>query len=550
MYRFPCVSWRLGGLAAIFFLIIISSCSMKKKHVNLIVYNAKVYTVDSGFSIVQAFAVSDGKFVATGTDKEIMSKYESDSVINADGKFIFPGFFDAHCHFYYYGLTLNQVDLNGTQSFDEVVQRVMNFSKSFAGEWIIGRGWDQNDWEVKQFPRKDTLDKLFPVQPVFLKRIDGHAVLVNQKALDIAGIKSGTFVKGGIIEKKNGKLTGILIDNAIDLLNSSIQKPTSEQETDALLKAQEKCFEVGLTTVDDAGLPACVVQLIDKLQKEGKLKMRVYAMLEPTEENFSLFASKGLYITERLTVRSFKIYGDGALGSRGAFLLQPYSDMSDLKGFSLQDSIYYVKMAERCYSTGYQLNTHCIGDAANHLLLTVYAGVLKKQNNLRWRIEHAQVVAPEDLKLFKKYSIIPSVQPTHATSDMYWAKERLGDRVKYAYAYQDLLKQNGFIPLGSDFPVESINPVFGFYAAVTRQDAKGYPAGGFQPENKLSREQALRGMTIWAAYANFEETKKGSIEEGKCADFVILDKDIMQVPFKKILDTKVLKTFIAGERIY
>jgi len=297
-------------------------------------------------------------------------------------------------------------------------------------------------------------------------------------------------------------------------------------------------------------LPACVVQLIDKLQKEGKLKMRVYAMLEPTEENFSLFASKGLYITERLTVRSFKIYGDGALGSRGAFLLQPYSDMSDLKGFSLQDSIYYVKMAERCYSTGYQLNTHCIGDAANHLLLTVYAGVLKKQNNLRWRIEHAQVVAPEDLKLFKKYSIIPSVQPTHATSDMYWAKERLGDRVKYAYAYQDLLKQNGFIPLGSDFPVESINPVFGFYAAVTRQDAKGYPAGGFQPENKLSREQALRGMTIWAAYANFEETKKGSIEEGKCADFVILDKDIMQVPFKKILDTKVLKTFIAGERIY
>ena len=532
-------------------LLILTSCGVKKEKADLIVKNARVYTVDSAFAVAEAFAVIDGKFVAVGKEEDVLSKYESDSMVDAGGKPVYPGFYDAHCHFLSYGKTLNDADLTGCYSFEEVIRKVVAHSRKTKSSWIRGRGWDQNLWNVKAFPTKDTLDELFPDTPVILIRIDGHAALVNQAALDKAEVTIDTRAEGGEVEVKNGKLTGILLDNAIDLVRSKIPRTTKAEKTDALLNAQRDCFAVGLTSVDDAGLSKEEVLLIDELHKSGKLQMRIYAMLDPTEENYSYFAAKGPYLTDYLTVRSFKLYADGALGSRGALLYEPYSDKHETKGIQIEKKEYYEKWAKRCLDAGYQLNTHCIGDAACRLMLTVYGEYLMGINDRRWRIEHAQIVNPKDLALFSKFKIIPSVQPTHATSDMRWAEDRIGkNRINWAYAYQSLLQQNGLVACGSDFPIEKINPLLGFYAATARQDAKGFPKEGFLSSQKLTREQALKGMTIWAAYSNFEEKMKGSIEPGKWADFVILEKDIMQVPLSEIPGIRVIQTFVAGKTAF
>ena len=317
------------------------------------------------------------------------------------------------------------------------------------------------------------------------------------------------------------------------------------------MAAQKNCFAVGLTSVHDAGLGKNVIDVIDSLNRSDEMMMRTYAMLAPTKENFKEFVDKGIYKTDRLNVRSVKLYADGALGSRGAKLLQDYSDDPGNSGLLLQSPDSIMEILKTAHKQGFQVNTHAIGDSANRMMLTLYGEVLKGENHKRWRIEHAQVIAPGDFDLFGKYSIIPSSQPTHATSDMYWAGERLGpERIKGAYAYKQLLGQVGWIPLGTDFPIENINPLYTFYAAVTRKDLKGWPEGGFQTENALSREEALKGMTIWAAKAAFEENEKGSLEVGKLADFVVLDKDIMEIPGKGLPTVKVLKTFIDGQEVF
>lgn len=531
------------------FLLLISFSH--KEYVDLIIFNAVVYTVDSGFSVVNSFAVKDGKIINTGKQEDILSRYDSDNKIDAAGKPIYPGFMDAHCHFLGYGLTLQRVELRDTKSLDEVIERVVEFSKTNKSEWIQGRGWDQNKWQVKEYPDKSKLDSLFPTTPVFIKRIDGHAALVNSEALKRANINNFTKIDGGIIETKNGNLTGILIDNAVDLLTSIIPAPTEEVTVKALLDAQRNCFAVGLTTVDDAGQTKYVIDLIDRLQREGKFKMRMYEMLDPSKENFEYYFKNGIYKTDRLSVRSFKFYADGALGSRGACLLEPYNDKSDSYGYIVEPISFYKKYSKEIYEHNFQMCTHCIGDSANRLMLDIYGDVLKEKNDSRWRIEHCQVINKNDFVKFGKFSIIPSIQPTHATSDMYWASERIGnERIKGAYAYKELLKQFGKIAAGSDFPVEEINPLFGFYAAVSRQDLKGFPEGGFQIENALSRVEALKGMTIWAAFSNFEENEKGSIEPGKFADFVILDEDIMKIEIKRVPEIKVLATYISGEKVF
>jgi predicted amidohydrolase YtcJ len=354
-----------------------------------------------------------------------------------------------------------------------------------------------------------------------------------------------------LIELKNGRPTGILIDNAADLVSGVIPQPGRNELTQALQQAEKNCFAVGLTTVDDAGLGKSEVDLIDSLQQNKGLRMRVYVMLNPSRENQDHYFKNGPYKTEHLNVRSFKIYADGALGSRGACLLHDYHDRPGNRGFLLQTPQELKNMAVALYQHDFQMNTHCIGDSANRLLLDFYSELLKGKNDRRWRIEHAQVVSESDVQKFGSYSVIPSVQPTHATSDMYWAGERLGDtRVKTAYAYQDLLKQNGLIALGSDFPVEAIQPLYGFHAAVARQDAENFPEGGFQPENAMSREQALRGMTIWAAYSNFEEQEKGSIEKGKLADFVILEEDIMKADVRLVRNIQIDRTFVSGQLVF
>ena len=530
-------------------LILCYSCSDSKVAAELIVVNGNIYTVDEEFGKAQAFAVANGKFLAVGTNEEITKQYKSDQIIDAQNQTIVPGLIDGHCHFYNYGFDLQELDLVGTKSCKEIVQKIVDFQKETNRPFILGRGWDQNDWEVKEFPKKDTLDLLFPDTPIALGRIDGHALLVNQKALDLAGINENTKVEGGEIIKVNGKISGVLVDNAEELVNRIIPKRTKDNAINALLDAQKVCFSLGLTTVDDAGLSKYAIDLIDSLQQAEKLKMRVYAMVSVSDENLDYFINNGIIKTDRLNVRSFKVYSDGALGSRGAAMRAPYSDRENHYGALVTGVEKTREIAQRIANSDYQMNTHAIGDSANTFLLKTYRDVLKDKVDRRWRIEHAQIVSPEDFGLYK--NVIPSVQPTHATSDMYWAEDRIGsERIKGAYAYKKLLNEYGKIALGTDFPVEQVNPMLTFYAAVSRQDLKGFPENGFNPKEALSREETLKGMTIWAAYSNFEENEKGSIENGKFADFVILDKDIMNEEVEKIPGTKVLSTYVNGELVY
>lgn len=523
----------------------------QKPKVDLLIYNAKIYMLDPKFSVASAIVIKDGKIEDVGTTNNLSRRYDPRQSINALGKFMYPGFIDAHAHFVNYGLGLQNADVSGTTSWDEVVNRLQAFAKIHPEGWLKGRGWDQNDWTVKEFPTKEKLDKIFPDRPVVVTRIDGHAVIANQKALDLAGISPGATVNGGVVEMKNGKLTGILVDNATDLVYAKISEPTVTEMKDAMLEAQKKCFEAGLTTIDDCGLDYRHVTFLDRMQKDKELKMRLYVMLSDSPQNFDFLFRNGKIKTDFLNVRSFKVYADGALGSRGAALLQPYSDKPGWSGFLLSSKQHFDSVARIIAEHGFQMCTHAIGDSGNRTILNVYAKYLKGKNDLRWRIEHAQVVNQNDFNLFGQYSIIPSVQPTHATSDMYWAGDRLGtERLKGAYAYRQLLEQNEWLALGTDFPVEDISPIKTFYAAVFRKDAKGYPDNGFQTDNALTREQALKGMTIWAAKSNFEEMEKGSLEKGKFADFVILDKDLMKADQNDILSTNVLRTYVGGQRVY
>lgn len=508
--------------------------------------------MDSSFSITEAFAVKDGKIIAVGTNTDILARFAPDSIIDAHGNAVYPGFIDAHAHFVGYGRTLFEVNLYDCKTWEEAIQRVQKFATEHPSEtWIRGRGWDQNKFPGNAYPDNKELSNLFPDKPVLLDRIDGHAAVANNKALELAGITTKQKLTGGTIEVKDDKLTGILIDNAVDLVTKVMPKPSKADYEKWLLAAQHNCFAQGLTTITDCGLMYNDVTNIDTLQQEGKLLMRLYVMLSDDTANFSRYLAKAPYKTDRLFVKGIKAYADGALGSRGACMLAPYNDKPGWTGFLLNTSTHYDSLAQMLVNTDFQLCTHAIGDSGCRAVLNVYNKYLKGKNDKRWRIEHAQVVNQSDFDLFGRASVVPSVQPTHATSDMYWASERIGtERLKGAYALKQLLQQNGWLPLGTDFPVEDIAPIKTFYAAVVRKDAKGFPADGFQMENALTREQALKGMTTWAAKADFLEKEVGSMEVGKIADFVILDKDILLVANKDILKTKVIATYIAGMKVF
>ncbi|MGB1042786.1 MAG: amidohydrolase [Tenacibaculum sp.] len=521
------------------------SCKQQEK-ADAIIINANAYTVNQNFDKAESFAIKDGKFIAVGSNDEIQKKYATTQTIDAKNKAIYPGFIDAHCHFYGLGLQQQKVNLVGTKSYDEVLEKLVAFQKEKNTNFITGRGWDQNDWEVKEFPTKEKLDKLFPTIPVAVRRIDGHAMLVNQAAIDLAGISTKSKVAGGEFLQKDGKLTGVLIDNAMGFIK--VPKPSRKAQIQGLKDAEKICFDLGLTTVDDAGLDKDVIELVDSLQQTGDLKMRMYAMITNSKKNLDYYLNKGIIKTDRLNVRSVKVYSDGALGSRGAALKDAYADKKGHFGALVNSYDDLQSLAKRIAASEYQMNTHAIGDSANYVMLKTYDKVLQNKKDRRWRIEHAQIVDLKDFHFFK--NVLPSIQPTHATSDMYWAEDRVGaHRIKGAYAYNDLLNQYGKVALGTDFPIEHVSPLYTYYAATIRKDLKGYPEKGYQMNNALSRENALKGMTIWNAYANFEENEKGSIEVGKFADFIILDNDIMTVGGAKIPHTKVLATYVNGEKV-
>ncbi len=531
-------------------LLIFSACTTRKS-VDLIVYNAAVYTVDSAFTKAQSFAIKDGKFVAIGSSQNILDQYDAPEIIDAAGQPIYPGFYDAHAHYFLLADLLDQVDLKGTRSYEQVIAKLKLYQQQHPGKaWIIGNGWDQNLWPDQKFPTKELLDQAFPETPVMLFRVDYHAVVVNSKALEIAQITDTRKVEGGIIAGENNIPNGLLIDNAFNIVLPFLPEPNEQDRLKLLQVAQDSLFEVGLTSIVDAGLTESQLDLLKKYYTQNQLKIRNYAMVSGNPKSIDNYLKSGIFESDRLTIRSFKLMADGALGSRGACLLDHYQD-APTRGFLLLSEAELDQVIQQLAQSNFQVNTHAIGDSANRILLDIYGKYLNQQADRRWRIEHAQIIAPSDFYKFKKFQIIPSVQPTHATSDMYWAEERLGkERLKSSYAYKDLLQAYGKIALGSDFPVEHFNPLFGFHAAVARQDAQNYPAHGFQIENALSREEALKGMTIWAAFASFEEHKRGSIEKGKDADFVILDQDIMRIPTDKLRQVKVVRTVVAGESVF
>ncbi|MFB1023391.1 MAG: amidohydrolase [Vicingaceae bacterium] len=531
-------------------LLFMSSCYYTET-ADILIHNAKIYSVNNNFDVFEAMAIKDGKIIDLGPNNELKNRYESKEIIDAQLRTIYPGFIDAHCHFLWYGNTFNEVDLVGSKSWEEVLQRIEAFSKTNSNEWIIGRGWDQNDWAKKEFPTNEELNNRFPDKPIFLTRIDFHAAIVSNRALQLAGINENTTISGGVVEVKNATLTGLLVDKAIPMVSDILPKMNPKQMGLALMKAQEMCFAKGLTSVADAYMENEVVHLIDSMQQSGELKMNIYGMLVPSEENRKEFLAVGPYVTNKLNIHAFKYFADGALGSRGAKLIDPYHDELSNSGLSTLDSVAFLTDLELMYDKGFQVNTHCIGDGANREVLNAYGKILKGTNDRRWRIEHAQIMNPNDFELFRKYTIIPSVQPTHATSDMLWAEERIGvERMQHAYAYKQLLNANGILALGTDFPIEDIDPLKTFYAASIRKNAEGNPKEGFQIDNALSREETLRGMTIWAAMANFEDTIRGSIEKGKNADFIILNQDLLVIEEFKLLKTKVISTYVDGKKVF
>ncbi len=527
---------------------------------DLIVTGARIYTVDPGRPVAEALAVRGGRVLFVGSTRGALAlKGANTRVVDYAGRTIIPGMVDAHAHLFELGETLRQVDLVGTKSYDDVVARVAERAKSApAGSWILGHGWDQNDWGDTRFPTHDALSRAVPDHPVVLTRIDGHALLANAKAMQLAGITAATKdPEGGrIIRGADGAPTGVFVDNAKALVEHAVPAPRPEEARQALLAAAAEANRWGLIGVHDAGEPERIIDLYEQLARAGQLPLRAYVMISDDSAAIAHWFQRGaqsaLY-DGHLWVRSIKLYADGALGSRGAALLDPYSDDPGNTGLLVSTPEHIRRVAVEALRHGFQVCTHAIGDRGNRVVLDAYEAALKEVPvaDHRFRIEHAQVLSPDDIPRFAELDVIPSMQAVHATSDQYWAADRLGpSRVIGAYAWRSLLNTGVIVPNGSDFPVERVNPLYSFHSAITRQDEHDYPAGGWHPEQVMTRQEALESMTIWPAEAAFQESVMGSLTPGKYADFVVLDQDIMRVAPEQVLATRVLATYIGGRAVY
>jgi predicted amidohydrolase YtcJ len=534
--------------------------SAAQRPADLIVTGARIYTVDDSRPTAEAIAVRDGRVLFVGSARGANAfRGAKTQVVDATGRTIIPGMTDAHGHFLGLGQALRSVDLVGTASYDSVIARVVAKAKQMpAGAWIIGHGWDQNDWGDTRFPTHDALSRAVPNNPVLLERVDGHAYLVNAKAMQLASITKATQdPSGGRLERDStGTPTGVFVDNAQALIDRIVPAATPQEMRARALAAIEEMHRWGLTGVHDPGEPRAAIDLLESLAKEGKLDLRTYIMVGDDSAALSYYFARGpqsaLY-DGRIWIRAVKLYADGALGSRGAALLEPYSDDPNNRGLLVSTPEHLESVAERALHAGFQVCVHAIGDRGNRVVLDAFEQALKAVPvaDHRFRIEHAQVVNYDDIPRFAQLDVIPSMQAVHQTSDMYWAGARLGPgREMGAYAWRSLLNTGVIIPNGSDFPVEGVNPLRSFHAAISRQDERGWPPGGWHPEQRMTREEALESMTIWPAFASFMEKDAGSLTAGKYADFVILDRDIMTVAPDEILGTSVVSTWVAGKAVY
>ncbi|MFN0011494.1 MAG: amidohydrolase [Phycisphaerales bacterium] len=541
-----------------------------------------IHTMDPGQPRAEAMAVREGRIVAVGSEAHVLEAIsdaaaEGSAATRVDlaGRTVLPGLIDSHGHMTGLGaIHLNVLDLSGTRTYEEIIEAVAaRVAKAKPGEWIQGRGWDHESWPERQLPTHEALSRVSPNNPVILGRVDGHAALANAAAMQAAGVNAqSTSPEGGeILRDPRGSLTGVFVDNAMDLLRAALPSSARGNTQDMLLKAQELCLSAGVTGVHDAGVGEREIEAYQAIEASGRLKLRVYAMVRAAQapawfEKHGIKKGEGRVNghDERLTIRSTKMYVDGALGSRGAWLLEPYADRSAAAdgsaytGLAVGQPAEVEKLAAHALKHGYQVCTHAIGDRGNREVLDAYSramkaagGVVAGDRSPRFRVEHAQVLAPADIPRFRELGVIAAMQATHATSDMRWAEARVGpERAKGAYAWASLLASGAVVAGGSDFPVESHNPFLGLYAAVTRQNAAGEPAGGWMPQERMTREEALRSYTAYAAYAGFAETLRGTLSAGKQADFIVIDRDVMVCEPREILGTKVLMTVVGGEVVW
>jgi predicted amidohydrolase YtcJ len=527
---------------------------------DLIVTNARIYTADDAQPLAEAMAASGGRLLFVGSAREALAlRGPTTTMVDAGGRTVIPGMTDAHAHLYGLGVELRQVDLRGTTSLDEVIARVVAKAATIPkGTPVIGRGWDQNDWSDTRLPVHTALSAATPDHPVVLTRVDGHAALANAVAMARAGIGAGTKdPEGGrVLRDATGAATGVFVDNAEALLAPAMRGGEAMNPRTVLRDAVREANRWGLTGVHEMGVGRDVVGTYEQAAQAGELTLRAYVLLTGDSSTVAWGMARGpqsALFGGRLWVRAIKLYGDGALGSRGAALLDPYSDDAQNSGLLVQQPAFIQRVAEQGLRSGWQIATHAIGDRANRLVLDAYDAALKAVPTAdhRFRIEHAQIIHHADIPRFTALGVIPSMQASHQTSDMYWAANRLGaERLRGAYAWRSLLATGVIIPNGSDFPVELVNPLLSFHAAIARQDADDFPAGGWYPEQRMTREEALRSMTIWPARAAFQERELGSLTAGKYADFVLLDQDIMRVAPELVLRTRVLQTWVNGVKVY